>query len=272
MHGVFKRSIEKTIGLRTAKRFTALVCGLLGTLPVQAQPTQTPAVPTPGFDCQRATKPVEHWICAGPELARADERLNELYRTAQAKPDGVAALAALRAAQLRWLRERNRCETPACVAASYARRSAALEAANRRVLQWQGQPFAPVFSRSVPFVNDTRVISGITLQQSSTTAFQVELYPDPRDARPWAHGGPGARIMCRPPDWVEGYASRFDYSAHTWGDAFRRIERDGRSGYVLLRFVVGKDLPLNEDIRCSVALTEWLLDQPSELHVVPQPD
>lgn len=266
------RAMDQALCLCTTTAFAALLGGVLGALAVQAQPTPAPAAPTPGFDCQRASKPVEHWICASPELALADERLSELYRTAQAKPDGDVALVALRTAQLRWLRERNRCETADCVAARYARRSAALEAANRGVLQWQGRPFAPVFSRTVPTVNDTRVISGITLRHAEAKAFQVELYTDPRDARPWAHGGPGARIMCRPPDWVEGYASRFEYSAHSWGDAFRRIEREGRSGYVLLRFAVGKDLPVNEDIRCTVALTEWLLDHPSELHLVPQPD
>jgi hypothetical protein len=36
----------------------------------------------------------------------------------------------------------------------------------------------------------------------------------------------------------------------------------------MLRFVLGKDLPLNEDIVCNLALTEWLLDRPSQLHVV----
>lgn len=254
------------------KPFAALVWGVLGALAAQAEPAPVPAAPRPGFDCQRASKPVEQWICASPDLAQADERLNELYRTAQAKPDGDAALAALRAAQLRWLRERNRCETAECVVDVYARRTTALQAANGRVQQRQGQPFVPVFSRAVPSVNDTRVIPGITLRRAQATAFQVELYTDPRDARPWAHGGPGARILCRPPDWVEGYASRFQYAAHTWGDAFRRVERDGRAGFVLLRFVLGQDLPLNEDIRCTVALTEWLLDHPSELHVVPLPD
>ncbi len=253
-------------------RLPALVCTLLFTLAAQAQPEQTHAVPTPAFDCQRASKAVEQWICTTPELALADQRLGQVYLTAQSKPDDDAALAALRRAQLRWLRERNRCETPDCVAASYARRTAALEAANQRMLRVQGQPFEPVFSRTVPNVDDTRVISGIALRRAQATAYQVELYTDPQDARRWAHGGPGARIACWPPDRQEGYASRFQYAARSWGDAFRRIERDGRTGYVLLRFVVGRDLPLHEEIRCTVALTEWLLDHPSELHVVPLPN
>jgi hypothetical protein len=31
--------------------------------------------------------------------------------------------------------------------------------------------------------------------------------------------------------------------------------------------VLGKDLPLNEDILCHLALTEWLLERPSQLHI-----
>ena len=224
--------------------------------------------PTPGFDCRQAEKVVEHWICASPELMQADLRLSETYRIARAKPDGDVALAALRTGQLRWLRARNRCASQDCVAQAYARRTAELQAANRRVLVLDGMAFAPVFSRTLEQVNDSRVVSGMALRRAQPTAFQVELSIDPRDVRPWRDGGPGARIACWPPDRREGYASRFSYQAHSWGDAFRPIERDGRQGFILLRFVLGKDLPLNEDILCTVVLTEWLLDQPSQLHLV----
>ena len=239
----------------------ALLCGT-------AARAQEAAAPIPGFDCRQAEKTVEHWICASPALAQADAQLAEIYRTAQAKPDGDAALAALRAGQLRWLRVRNRCETEDCVARAYAQRAAELQAANRRVLVLDGKAFAPVFSRTLAQVNDSRAVSGIALRRAQPTAFEVELYIDPQDARPWREGGPGARIACWPPDRREGYASRFSYQAHSWGDAFRPIERGGRQGFILLRFVLGKDLPLNEDILCTVALTEWLLDQPSQLHLV----
>lgn len=245
-----------------------LVLGLLWGTGARAQTSASSPELSPGFDCQQAEKLVEHWICASPALAQADWRLAEIYRTAQAKPDGDAALAALRAGQLRWLRQRNRCESPDCVAAAYAQRTAALQTANRRVLALSGKAFAPVFSRTLSHINDTRVVSGIPLRRAVPTAFQVELTIDPADARPWREGGPGARMACWPPDRQEGYASRFQYAAHSWGDAFRPIERDGRQGFILLRFVVGKDLPVNEDILCTVALTEWLLEQPSQLHLV----
>jgi uncharacterized protein len=249
-----------------AQVFSLLLLAALLCRPVAH--AQEAAAPTPGFDCQQAEKVVEHWICASPELMQADLRLNEIYRTAQAKPDSDTALAALRSGQLRWLRQRNRCESQDCVAQAYTRRTAELQASNRRVQVLDGVAFAPVFSRTLDQVNDTRAVHGIPLRRAQPTAFEVELYIDPQDARPWSSGGPGARIACWPPDRQEGYASRFSYEARSWGDAFRPIERDGRQGYILLRFVLGKDLPLNEDIFCSVALTEWLLDQPSQLHLV----
>lgn len=223
---------------------------------------------TPAFDCRQAEKVVEHWICASQALMQADQALAEQYRIAQAKPDGDAALATLRADQLRWLRQRNRCDTPGCVAAAYAQRTAALNAANGRVLVLQSSGAAPVFARTLPLVNDTRVVGGIALRRSVATAFQLELTIDPADARPWRKGGPGARVACWPPDHREGYAARFQYAAFSWGDAFRPMVRDGNPGYVLMRWVIGKDLPLNEDIRCTVALTEWLLEQPSQLRLV----
>ncbi len=250
------------IGLYT---LALLVFGLCSGAGAQVSEALAPA---PGFDCAAAEKTVEHWICASPDLAQADGRLSEAYRIAQAKPDGHAALAALRGAQLRWLRQRNRCDDAACVAAAYAQRTQELQAANRRVQVLDGPGFAPVFSRTLPHINDTRGVWGIPLRRSQPAAFQVELYIDPADARPWRDGGPGVRMMCWPPDRREGYAARFEYATRSWGDAFRPAERAGQRGYILLRFVLGKDLPLNEDIVCNLALTEWLLDLPSQLHIV----
>lgn len=246
------------------------LCGLLvlGLSRGASAQAPGPADAAPGFDCAAAEKTVEHWICASPQLALADVRLSEAYRIAQAKPDGDAVLAALRVAQLRWLRQRNRCEDVACVAAAYAQRTQELQAANRHVQVLDGPDFAPVFSRTLPHINDTRGVWGIPLRRSQPTAFQVELYIDPADARPWTSGGPGVRMVCWPPDRREGYAARFEYATRSWGDAFRPAERAGQRGYVMLRFVLGKELPLNEDIVCHLALTEWLLDRPSQLHVV----
>lgn len=254
--------------LLTGLLWLGLLCGASASASAVAQPTDVTAAPSPGFDCRAAQTTAEHWVCASPELMQADQRLNAVYRIALAKPDGDAALVNLRADQLRWWRQRNRCDTTDCVAAAYVQRTAELQASNRRVLVLGGKGFTPVFSRTLPYVNDTRVVSGMALRRAVPTAFQLELTIDPADARPWKEGGPGARVSCWPPDRQEGYASRFQYAAHSWGDAFRPIQRDGRAGFVLLRWVVGTDLPLNEDIRCTVALTEWLLEQPSQLHLV----
>ncbi|WP_313313260.1 lysozyme inhibitor LprI family protein [Pulveribacter sp.] len=251
---------------------TLLGClALLCSAAVSAQASGPTAAPGPGFDCRQAQRVVEHWICADHALMQADQRLNASYRTALAKPDGDAARAAVRAGQLRWLRQRNRCDSPDCVAAAYAQRTAELQTANHRVRVLDGEAFAPVFSRVLPYVNDTRAVSGILLRRAEPTAFEVVLTIDPDDAGPWREGGPGVRMACWPPDRQEGYASRFQYAAHSWGDAFRPVEQAGRPGFVLLRFVVGRDLPLNEDILCTVALTEWLLDQPSQLHLLQSP-
>ncbi|MBU0746550.1 MAG: DUF1311 domain-containing protein [Gammaproteobacteria bacterium] len=241
---------------------------LLGMCSGASAQAPEPSAPTPAFDCNAAEKTVEHWICASPELMQADVRLTKAYQTALAKPDGDAELAALRTGQLRWLRLRNRCEDVACVAAAYRQRTADLQAVNRSVRVLNAEGFAPVFSRTLPHINDTRGVGGIALRRAQPAAFQVELYIDPADARPWRDGGPGVRMVCWPPDRREGYAARFEYAVRSWGDAFRPVERSGQRGYVLLRFVLGKDLPLNEDIVCNLALTEWLLDQPSQLHIV----
>ena len=257
-----------TMKMRAGLLWLALFWGVGAVAGAPVLSADAPVEPSPGFDCSAAQKTVEHWICASPDLMKADRRLNEVYRTAMAKPDGDAALATLRDGQLRWWRQRNRCDSPDCVAAAYARRTADLQTSNRRVLVLSGKEFAPVFSRTLPHVNDTRVVSGIALRRAVPTAFHLELTIDPADARPWRDGGPGARVACWPPDRQEGYASRFQFAARSWGDAFRPLRRDGRTGFVLLRWVVGKDLPLNEDIVCTVALTEWLLEQPSQLHLV----
>ena len=58
-----------------------------------------------------------------------------------------------------------------------------------------------------------------------------------------------------------------EYATGSWGDAFRAAERASQWGDILVPFVLGKDLPLNEDILCHLALTEWLLERPSQLYI-----
>lgn len=228
-----------------------------------AQPAAVPA-----FDCAQAQRTAEHWICAQPDLAAADARLDALYGHVLAQQ---ADPRPLQQEQRRWLRQRNGCETPACVAEAYRQREAVLTRLHQKVYPWGAAPWNPVFERVLPDVIDTRVVGGVRLRDTAPRTYRLELYIDPADDRPWAHGGPGAQMLCFPPDAREGYTSRFQHHVRSQGLGFARMERDGQRGFVLLRLRMGQDVPLNEEVVCRVALTEWLLERPSRLAVVAEP-
>ncbi len=84
------------------------------------------AEPKAGYECGRASGPVETAICGSAELAELDIKLNDLYgkvRTVTDEAEGVA----LRDAQRRWIGGRNDCwraggEMKACITDVYARR------------------------------------------------------------------------------------------------------------------------------------------------------
>lgn len=79
------------------------------------------AVPiTPGFDCARAATAVETMICADPELAVRDRAMGMLYRRVPAIFTNIPR------AQRRWLVERNRCRSRACLLGAYDKRIAQL--------------------------------------------------------------------------------------------------------------------------------------------------
>lgn len=233
-----------------------------------AAPGAGVAQPATGFDCSQAQRTVEHWICAQPELAEADARLSEWYEHVLAQQ---ADPQALRQQQLRWLRQRNRCESPACVADAYRQREHALRTLHQQVYHWGPAAWNPVFDRVLPDIHDTRVVGGLRLYDTAPRTYRLELYIDPADDRPWAQSGPGVQLLCFPPDAREGYASRFQHAARSFGMRFARVERDGQRGYLLLRLRMGQDVPLREDVVCRMALTEWLLERPSRLVLVPEP-
>lgn len=82
-----------------------------------------------GFDCARATTPVEKLVCADAILSQADDDLAQAYGRALAQ---ARQAGAVREAQRRWLaQERNRCADLACLRASYARRLDVLAAGHR---------------------------------------------------------------------------------------------------------------------------------------------
>ena len=229
-----------------------------------------PQAQTPGFDCARASRAAERLVCEHPDLAQADADLNLLYQALRAKPTRPEGL---RAAQRRWLSQtRDRCADVDCLRSAYRQRVAELQAFNARPLAWQGRAFEPLFTRAIPFIDDTRVLRGLRLRAERPTRLQLELHVDPGDRLQWRLPGPLVRVHCTDPDWREGYAGRFTFQAQAHGVQFTPVQRDGAQGFVLLPLNIGRDaLPLKQDIVCSVAFTEWLLERPSALHLVAAP-
>lgn len=79
-----------------------------------------------GFDCAKATAPMEKRICADPEVSDLDGRLAEAFRQALA---ASVDKPALRAAQRAWIKTRDACPDAACLRLAYADRLAQLQSA-----------------------------------------------------------------------------------------------------------------------------------------------
>jgi uncharacterized protein len=89
---------------------------------VAAQRTVAPV--SPSFACGGKLSRVEQAICGDPALAQRDRDLDALYKAARARP-GIAD------GQRAWIRMRNACTDPACIARAYDRRIGELRAALR---------------------------------------------------------------------------------------------------------------------------------------------
>lgn len=72
--------------------------------------------PEPGFDCGRASNFVEEAVCEDSWLASLDNYLNSLYRRSV---DVSLSPDRLKRQQIKWIRDRNDCQTRACVEKSY---------------------------------------------------------------------------------------------------------------------------------------------------------
>ncbi|MCV0440790.1 MAG: lysozyme inhibitor LprI family protein [Hydrogenophaga sp.] len=222
-----------------------------------------------GFDCAQASAVAEHLVCAHPDLAEADRALNALYRAVLKKPTRPPGL---RQEQLRWLRTtRNRCANADCLRSAYRQRVAVLHALNIRPLSLTDAAFQPVLERAIARIDDTWVVGGLRLRANAPRRLQLELHVDPGDHLDWTLWGPRVQLFCTHPGRREGYAGRFEHRDQANGIDFLRVRRAQAQGFVLMRFELGKALPLNEDIVCSVGFTEWLLDRPSTLYVVDVP-
>jgi hypothetical protein len=73
---------------------------------------------SPSFNCGLATTDVEEWICDQPALAAADRAMAANYRRALGQAEGARAMMLRRTAD-NFLRYRNQCPDPDCVAQAY---------------------------------------------------------------------------------------------------------------------------------------------------------
>jgi len=107
-------------------RFIA-AAALLTLLPIAAH--------TAGFDCAKAASPTEKTICADAALSKLDGDLAAAWKKALAKGGDTAGL---KAAQLKWLKQRDQCGTEApCLGDRYRERLASLNGTPLAADRWQ---------------------------------------------------------------------------------------------------------------------------------------
>ncbi|MDR6499506.1 uncharacterized protein YecT (DUF1311 family) [Burkholderia ambifaria] len=88
-----------------------------------------------GFDCAKAASPTEKTICADAALSKLDGDLAAAWKKALAKGGDTAAL---KAAQLKWLKQRDQCGTEApCLGDRYRERLASLNGTPLAADRWQ---------------------------------------------------------------------------------------------------------------------------------------
>ncbi|MCF1181868.1 DUF3298 domain-containing protein [Marichromatium gracile] len=135
-----------------------------------------------GFDCERASTPVEHSICADAELDALDARLAELYRAARERLV-PAEREALRQTQRSWLAARNRCGPHRdCLRAQYLQRIEALAPPRARLTHsgphYQLEASYPVFAGAPETIN--RAVRAFVQEQvDAFLASTEELLADP---------------------------------------------------------------------------------------------
>ncbi|NBF01717.1 hypothetical protein GV819_05375 [Pseudomonas sp. Fl5BN2] len=71
-----------------------------------------PNVQAAGFDCSKASTQVEKTVCDTPSLSAQDEELNRRYKA-------LKHLQVFRLLQVRWLQERNTCNSTDCLEGAY---------------------------------------------------------------------------------------------------------------------------------------------------------
>ena len=112
---------------RCANLRSAMILAVLTMVPMAAHAA--------GFDCAKAASPTEKAICADPALSSLDGQLAAAWKKALAKGGDTAAL---KAAQLQWLKQRDRCGAGVlCVGDRYRERLASLNGAPLAADRWQ---------------------------------------------------------------------------------------------------------------------------------------
>ncbi|KAF1687583.1 hypothetical protein B1992_02670 [Pseudoxanthomonas broegbernensis] len=228
-------------------------------------PLRTLAQPAPDalppHACAQAGMALERETCT-----EADARMAMMYAALRRKQAGARDLDAQ---QRQWRHEvLDRCGDPACMAEAYAARTADLRRRNEAPVDRPAWTRPPLIVRRIGSIDDTHVERGLWFRGGAPRSLQLELHVDPADHLAWGDSGPQVVLYCTDPHKREGYAGRFSYRARVDGIDFVRVRRGPAYGFVMLRLDLGRDLPLDEDIRCSVAFTEWLLDRPATLHLV----
>lgn len=71
------------------------------------------------YDCQKAKTFTEKAICQDPELSELDDKLNYLYNDAEVASKNTKLL---KKQEAKWLKERDACQTNACVKKAYQKR------------------------------------------------------------------------------------------------------------------------------------------------------
>lgn len=113
--------------MRSANLRSAMILAVLTISPMAAHAA--------GFDCAKAASPTEKAICADAGLSALDGQLAAAWKKALAKGGDTAAL---KAEQLKWLEQRDRCDSDApCLGDRYRERLASLNGAPLAADRWQ---------------------------------------------------------------------------------------------------------------------------------------
>ncbi|AIO37321.1 hypothetical protein DM40_5643 [Burkholderia cenocepacia] len=111
----------------SASGWAARILALLTIAPIAAHAT--------GFDCAKAASRTEKTICADAGLSSLDDQLARAWKKTIAKGGDTAAL---KAEQLKWLKQRDRCGGDApCLGDRYRERLASLNGAPLAADRWQ---------------------------------------------------------------------------------------------------------------------------------------